>query len=106
MNGELQPGHSEVRVTRRGRVSWLTRPPEGSAHISVDSRAFGAVPVSVPQSDPMPHEATPGELLAITHGMFMCWVLAEELVGRGSQAEELVVSAERTFAGPLRSVTW
>lgn len=88
-------------VVRRGRVSWLTYPPEGRAHIGVESRAFTATPVSVPEGDAVPWEAAPGELLAITHAMLMAWALSEALVEAGSQPEELVVAAECTFAGPV-----
>jgi hypothetical protein len=50
-------------VARSGRVSWLTHPPAGVARIEVESHAFGALAVSLPEGDPVPHEATPGELL-------------------------------------------
>jgi hypothetical protein len=89
-------------VVRHGRVSWLTHPPEGVARISVESHAFGALPVSLPEGDPVPHEATPGELLAITHAMFLAAALSEALVLAGSPADELVVEAACTLAGPAR----
>jgi hypothetical protein len=69
--------------------------------MGVESKAFGNIALSVPESDPVPFEATPGELLAVTHGFFMAWTLAEALLGRGSQADELIVATECTFAGPL-----
>jgi organic hydroperoxide reductase OsmC/OhrA len=89
------------RVVRRGRAAWLTRPPRGTARISVESHALGATPVSVPEHDPVPYEATPGELLAITHAMFMAWALSHALSNAGAPANELVVAAECTFAGEL-----
>ena len=55
------------RVVRRGRVSWATHPPHGTARIGVGSRAFGAVAMSVPHGDIVDHEAAPGELVAVTH---------------------------------------
>ena len=88
-------------VVRRGRVSWLTHPPGGRARIGVESRAFSATPVSVPEGDPVPREAAPGELLAITHAMLMAWAVSEALVEAGSPPEELVVGADCTFAGPV-----
>lgn len=89
------------QVVRRGRVSWLTHPPHGEARIGVESRAFGATPVALPEGDPVPGEATPGELLAVTHATFMAAALSEVLAEAGSPANELVVSADCTFAGPL-----
>jgi organic hydroperoxide reductase OsmC/OhrA len=88
-------------VVRRGRVSWLTHPPAGTARISVESHAFRALPVSLPEADPVPHEATPGELLASAHAMALAAVLAESLTLAGVPADELVVEAACTFAGPL-----
>jgi lipoyl-dependent peroxiredoxin len=91
------------RVVRHGRVSWLTDPPKGVARIEAASHAFHAIPVSLPEGDPVPEEATPGELLAISHAMFMASVLAEVLLGNGTPADELVVEAECSFEGPLPS---
>ena len=87
-------------VARRGRVSWLTHPPAGVARIEVESHAFGALAVSLPEGDPVPHEATPGELLAITHAMFLAAVLSEALTLAGSPADEIVVEATCTMTGP------
>jgi organic hydroperoxide reductase OsmC/OhrA len=95
-----QGGHQEV--VRRGRVSWLTHPPGGVARIGVESHAFGALPVSLPEGDPVPHEATPGELLAITHAMFLAAVLSEALALAGSPADEIVVEAACTLTGPAQ----
>ena len=90
-----------VQVIRRGRVSWLTHPPQGEARIGVESRAFSATPVALREGNPIPNEATPGELLAVTHAMFMAAALAELLAEARSPARELVVSTDCTFAGPL-----
>ena len=90
------------RVVRRGRVSWATHPPHGTARIGVGSRAFGAVAMSVPDGDVVDHEAAPGELVAVTHAIFMAWKLSEVLVEAGSPADELTVEAECTFAGAVR----
>ena len=97
------PDQAGERTLRRGRVSWLTHPPKGVARIEAASNAFHAIPVSVPEGDPVPEEATPGELLAISHAMFMASVLAEVLVENGTPADELVVDAECSFEGPLAS---
>jgi organic hydroperoxide reductase OsmC/OhrA len=103
VNGSGQPSSSPSdQVVRRGRVSWLTHPPHGEARIGVESQAFSATPVALPEGDPVPKEATPGELLAVTHAMFMATALSEMLAEAGSPANELVVSADCTFAGPLR----
>jgi lipoyl-dependent peroxiredoxin len=92
---------SECPVVRRGRVSWLTHPPAGVARIGVESHAFGALPVSLPEGDQVPYEAAPGELLAIAHAMFLAVALSDELTLAGSRADEIVVEAACTFAGPL-----
>ena len=65
------------------------------------SFAFGAMPVTLPAGDPAPHEATPGELLAVTHAMFMAAAVAEDLSLAGSPANEIVVEADCTYAGPF-----
>ena len=57
----------------------------------------------MPIGDPFPYEATPGELLAVTHAMFMAAALAEVLVENGTPADELDVDAECSFDGPLES---
>jgi hypothetical protein len=85
----------------RGVVTWVTDPPGGTARIETESHALGALPVSLPKGDPVPYEATPGELLAVAHGMFLAAELAEILVGSGSAAREIVVEASCNFTGPL-----
>src|SRR5215470_13682380 len=87
-------------VVRRGTVSWLTHPPDGTARVEAESRAFHALPVTLPDPDPVPHEATPGELLAITHAMFLASFLAQELSDLKKPANEIVVDAACTFTGP------
>ena len=79
----------------------MTHPPGGAARVGVESRAFSAVPVGLPEDDPVPREAAPGELLAVTHAMFMAWALSEVLADAGSPARELVVEADCTLAGPV-----
>ena len=69
--------------------------------MGVESRAFSALPVRLPEGDPVPREAAPGELLAAMHAMFMAWALSEVLADVGSPARELVVEADCTLAGPL-----
>jgi hypothetical protein len=88
-----------VRVVRGGRVSWLTHPPEGVARVSAESCAFGSLRVGAPASGPVADETTPGELLAITHGVFMAAELADILQRRGTPAVEIVVDAHATLAG-------
>lgn len=90
---------ADQEVVRRGTVSWLTHPPGGRARIEAESLAFHALPVSEPEEDPVPHEATPGELLAITHAMFLAGVLSDALARAGSPANEIVVDAACTLTG-------
>ncbi len=91
----------EDRVVRHGRVSWLTHPPSGTARVETESNAFGAMPVTFPEADPVPQEATPGELLAVAHAMFMAAALSEGLTRIGFPADEIVVEADCTFVGPF-----
>jgi osmotically inducible protein OsmC len=100
MDSSQSPSHPHQQVVRHGRVTWLTQPPQGVARVSVESHAFGAIDVSVPEGDPMPDVATPGELLAIAHGMCMASVLSHGLAEGGSSVNELIVEVECTFAGP------
>jgi osmotically inducible protein OsmC len=90
----------EQPLVRRGTVSWLTHPPAGTARVEADSFAFHALPVSFPEGDPVPHEAAPGELLAISHAILLAGFLADELDKAGTPATELVVEAALTFDGP------
>jgi hypothetical protein len=89
---------TEHKVVRRGTISWLTHPPAGRARIEAESYAFGALRVSLPEQDPIPHEPTPGEPLALTQAMFLASALSEALVSTASPANELVVDARCTFA--------
>ena len=100
MDSGAVPSKPPARVVRRGRVSWFTHPPGGVARVGVESRAFSAVPVTLPEGDPVPYEAAPGELLAVTHAMFMAWALSEVLADAGLPARELVVEADCTLDGP------
>ncbi len=95
--------HAAQSVVRHGRV--LTHPSTGTARVEADSFAFGAMPVSLPAGDPVPHEATPGELLAVAQATFMAAAVAEELGVAGSPANEIVVEADCTYAGPVRNRT-
>ena len=88
-------------VVRHGRV--LTHPSNGTARVEAESFAFGAMPVTLPAGDPVPHEATPGELLAVAQATFMAVAVAEELSIAGSPANEIVVEADCTYAGPFRN---
>ena len=93
---------SELDVVRRGTVSWLTHPPSGEARIEADSFAFHAMPVSMPDGDPLSQVATPGELLAVTHAIFLAAALSEALALGNSPANEIVVSAACTFRGRVQ----
>jgi len=103
IEAEQVPYQTGERTVCRGCVSWLTHPSQGVARIEATSHAFHAIPVSLPEGDPAPEEATSGELLAISHAMFMASVLAEVLVENGTPPDELVVDAECAFEGPLAS---
>jgi organic hydroperoxide reductase OsmC/OhrA len=62
--------------------------------VKVDSRAFTALPISVPaDEEPNPREVAPGELLAAAHGALFLGALAELLDHDGVPARELVVDA-------------
>jgi lipoyl-dependent peroxiredoxin len=93
-------------VVRHGKVRWLCDPPHGVARLRVESDAFTALPMSVPNSEPREGETTPGELLAAAYSAFMATDLAERLERNGVPARELVVDAWcRLSAGAMpRSV--
>jgi hypothetical protein len=57
--------------------------------------------VGIPEGETVPGEAALGELLALTHAMFMAWALSEVLAEVGSRARELVVEADCTFDGTV-----
>jgi lipoyl-dependent peroxiredoxin len=80
-------------VVRHGKVRWLCDPPHGVARLRVESDAFTALPMSVPNSEPHEGETTPGELLAAAYSAFMATDLAERLERNGVPARELVVDA-------------
>jgi lipoyl-dependent peroxiredoxin len=80
-------------VVRHGKVRWLCDPPHGVARLRVESDAFTALPMSVPNSEPREGETTPGELLAAAYSAFMATDLAERLERNGVPAHELVVDA-------------
>ena len=100
--GPMEPATPNESVVRRGTVSWLNGPPDGTARVEAESSAFHALPVSVPEGDPVPHEATPGELLAISHATFLAGFFAQELKVSGTPAREIVVDAACSFTGPTR----
>jgi lipoyl-dependent peroxiredoxin len=80
-------------VVRHGKVRWLCDPPHGVARLRVESDAFTALPMSVPNSEPREGETTPGELLAAAYSAFMATDLAQRLERNGVPARELVVDA-------------
>jgi organic hydroperoxide reductase OsmC/OhrA len=89
------------QVVRSARVSWLTRPPAGHGRLTLESRAFGSITLSVPEAETVAHQTTPGELLAGAHATMMATALAGILETLGTPASELVVSAHAAFSGPL-----
>jgi lipoyl-dependent peroxiredoxin len=103
MDGYQSSQQTGDRTIRRGTISWLTHPPEGVGRIEAGSHAFHAIPVSLPEGDPFPYEATPGELLAVAHASLMASALAEVLAGNGTPADTLVVDADCSFAGSVAS---
>ena len=80
-------------AVRHGKVRWLRDPPHGVARLRVESDAFTALPMSVPDGEPNDGETTPGELLAAAYSAFMATDLAERLERNGVPARELVVDA-------------
>ena len=80
-------------AVRHGKVRWLRDPPHGVARLRVESDAFTALPMSVPDGEPHEGETTPGELLAAAYSAFMATDLAERLERNGVPAHELVVDA-------------
>jgi lipoyl-dependent peroxiredoxin len=93
-------------MVRHGKVRWLCDPPHGVARLRVESDAFTALPMSVPDGEPNEGETTPGELLAAAYSAFMATDLAERLERNGVPAHELVVNAwcRLSAGGTPRSV--
>lgn len=87
-----------TEVVREASIRWLDHPPTGVGRISVDSRAFTALPLSLP-SDGVgrPNEVTPGELLAAALGSLLAAVLADELTEQGHTVNEVTVIASATM---------
>ena len=101
---ELRPTAANGEIIRRGRVCWLTHPPAGTARVSVERGSLGdlhPVPVEITTAEPTADAATPGELLAVAYGMFMAGALADELLGSGAPANEIVVETSCAFNDPF-----
>ena len=77
------------QVVRSARVAWLTQPPAGDGRITLESRAFGSISMSVPEAATGAQETTPGELLAGAHATMMATALAGLLEKLGTPAREL-----------------
>jgi osmotically inducible protein OsmC len=78
-------------LVRHGKVRWLCDPPHGLARVRVESDAFTALPLSVPNGEPHDGETTPGELLAAAYSGFMATELGQRLERNGVPAREIVV---------------
>jgi len=92
------------KLVRRGRVSWLTHPPAGTARVGVERGTLGdlhAVPVAITTGEPTANAVAPGELLAIAYGMFVAGALADELMESETPADEIVVEASCAFSEPF-----
>ncbi len=64
-------------------------------HLHSDSRAFEALPFSIPEGAPEEAQTTPGELLAAAYSAFVATHLAQRLERDGVPAQELVVDVWR-----------
>ena len=83
-------------------IRWLTRPPEGKPRLTVGSHSFPALTLAVGDSSPHPLTTTPGELMAGAVGSVYAWLLADELMGGGTQANEIVVYVGLRAVGEAR----
>jgi organic hydroperoxide reductase OsmC/OhrA len=89
-----------AQFVRQADVRWLSHPPGGHARISVQSRAFTALPMSLSwASEPNPREVTPGELLVAGFAAAFTTDLAELLLDAGHPASELSSNGTVTFTG-------
>jgi organic hydroperoxide reductase OsmC/OhrA len=82
---------TDAPLVRHGKVRWLCDPPHGVARLRVESDAFTALPLSLPDGEPNPGETTPGELLAVAYSSFMAADLGQRLERNGIPANEIVV---------------
>jgi lipoyl-dependent peroxiredoxin len=78
-------------IVRHGKVRWLCDPPHGLARVRVESDAFTALPLSVPDREANVGDTSPGELLAAAYAAFVATEVAARLEHNGVPARELVV---------------
>jgi len=86
-------------IVRTARVSWLTHPPRGHAHVAVGGRAFTHLPLSYRGEDVEAETTTPGELLTAAHCSALALILSRVLERDRTPARELTVAGAYTFAG-------
>jgi organic hydroperoxide reductase OsmC/OhrA len=67
--------------------------------LSVGSKSFSPLPLSLDPDAVHPLATSPGELLAGAVGGVFAWFAAEELVKEGTQARELIASVTLTLSG-------
>lgn len=88
-----------MATDKHARVTWRGDLPTGAGTIeSVDSGAFGPLPVSWPaRTGEEGGKTSPEELIAAAHAACYSMALSHNLTGRGSPPEALEVSATVTF---------
>jgi organic hydroperoxide reductase OsmC/OhrA len=79
-------------LEREARIQWLAHPPQGVPRITVGSKAFTALPLSLVPEGVHPLAASPGELYAGVVGGVTVLFVAERLAGEGTQAQELEIT--------------
>jgi organic hydroperoxide reductase OsmC/OhrA len=87
------------RIVRTARVSWLTHPPRGHAHVAVGGRAFTQLPLSYRGEEAEAETTTPGELLTAAHCSALALILSRILERDQTPARELTVAGAYTFTG-------
>jgi hypothetical protein len=79
------------------RIRWLNSPPGGMPRLTVGSGLLvPALPLSVDPEAANPVATSPGELLAGAIGTLFAWLVARELVQKGTPATELTTDLTLT----------
>jgi hypothetical protein len=92
-----QAQHSQ-QLARNASVRWLRDPPRGTGYLSVASKAFAALPISLAEADPHPQQTTPSELLAASLAGYLGMHLALRMQQDDTPMRELIVDVDLTVS--------
>jgi hypothetical protein len=90
---------------REATIRWLGRPPEGVPRMTVGSGSLHSLPLSLDPDASHPLATSPAELLAGAIGAIFAWFAAQELIGEGAHARELIADVSLTVSDHADGVT-